>query len=65
MMLITTSIIMKTKQKHPNIWLQVLKNPLFILVMIIGSPFYIVHKLVQWTSTKTDKTNDNIELAVR
>ena len=56
---------MKTKQKHPNIWLQVLKNPLFILVMIIGSPFYIVHKLVQWTSTKTDKTNDNIELAVR
>lgn len=62
-MLITTSVMMKTTRQQ-NLWLQVLQNPIFILVIIVGSPFYMVHKVVQWASIKTDKKNETIKLAV-
>ena len=63
-MFITTSIIMKTQEQTSRFSLEILKYPLFVLLMIIGSPFYLVHKLVQWTSVKTDKATNTVEVAL-
>jgi len=57
----TTSIIMKKQ----NETLELLKNPFFVFIVILGSPYYVVHKIVQWLSVKTDKSNNNEQLAIQ
>jgi hypothetical protein len=58
------SMIMETKKQINSESLELLKNPFFVMILIIGSPFYLTHKIVQWASMKSDKHNKQIKITV-
>lgn len=63
-MYISSSIIMKKQAQPTNRSLWMLMNPFIIFIMLVGSPFYIVHKLVHWASKKTDTATESIDVAL-
>jgi hypothetical protein len=47
---------MKNKEQKRNESQELLKNPFFVFLLIIGSPFYVVYKIVHWASEKSEKS---------
>ena len=63
-MYISSSFIMKKQAQPTKRSLWILITPLIIFIMLVGSPFYTVHRLVQWASKKTDNATGSTDVAL-
>ncbi|MEM1001912.1 MAG: hypothetical protein AAGH46_04610 [Bacteroidota bacterium] len=55
---------MKNQEQKRNVTLELLKTPLYVFIIVLGSPFFVVHKLVHWASVKAENKGKSTQIAV-